>query len=116
MSKDVKEPHKLVFIMLDDPHLVEELIMGLVDIGVKGATVVDSRGMGEIIRQDMPVFAGLASLFPHTNHNSMVLSVMSASLVNDVFELTDEVVGHLEGRHSAICFSVPVDDFRGIKR
>lgn len=115
MSKSLTEPHKLVFIILDDPQLVEELVMGLVELGVKGATVVESRGMGEIIRQDMPVFAGLASLFPETSHSMMVISVMPADLVESVYELAEEVVGHLDGAHSGVCFSVPVDDFRGLK-
>lgn len=112
----MQAPHKLVIVILDDPQLVEDLIMGLVELGVKGATVVESRGMGEIIRQDMPVFAGLATLFPKTTHSMMVMSLMPAELVEASFDLVNDIVGYIERENSAICFSLPVESFRGIRK
>jgi hypothetical protein len=108
--------HKLVVIILDQPALVDELITGFLDLGVRGATIVESRGMGQIIRQDMPIFAGLASLFPASTGSRMVLSVMPEDLVDNIFALVEEVVGGLDRPNSAVCFTVPVDQFRGIRR
>lgn len=107
---------RLMVIILDQPQLVDELITGFLDIGVKGATVIESRGMGQIIRQDMPVFAGLASLFPTATGSRMVMSVMPRSLVDPVYELVEEIVGNLERARSAVCFTLPVEDFKGIAR
>lgn len=107
---------KLFLIIVDQPPLVDELLTGFLDIGVPGATVIESRGMGSIIRQDMPIFAGLASLFPESTGNRVVMSVVAEDLVDDVFKLVEEVVGHLDKPNSAICVTLPVDQFRGIRK
>ena len=114
MSNTSPEP-KLAVIILDEPELLDDLLMGLVDLGVKGATVVDSRGMGQIIRQDIPIFTGLASLFPETSQSQLILSVMDSSVVTQVFDMVEEIVGQINRPNSAICFSLPVEFFRGIK-
>jgi len=112
---DEKTTYKLAVIIMDERELLDDLLMGFVDIGVKGATVLDSRGMGEIVRQDIPIFTGLASLFPETSGSVTVVSVVEESFVSKVFDLANEVVGQLDRPNSAICFSLPVDQFRGLK-
>ncbi|MHC4995083.1 MAG: hypothetical protein ACYTGQ_08530 [Planctomycetota bacterium] len=111
---DGAEANKLFVIILDEPQLIDEILTGFLDIGVRGGTVIESRGMGQIIRQDMPVFAGLASLFGETTGSRMIFSVMPESLVKPVYELVEEVVGALERSGSAVCFTLPVETFRGI--
>lgn len=115
MSEQTPEPYKLFVIVLDQPQLVDELLTGFLDLGVRGATIVESRGMGQIVREAMPVFAGLASLFPESTGSRLVLSVMPESLVEPVFKLVEEVVGALDKPNSAVCFTLPVDQFRGIR-
>jgi len=114
MSEE-KQDQKLVIVVLDDREILDDLLMGFVDLGVRGATVLDSQGMGQIIRQDMPIFSGLANLFPQTSGSVTILSVMDHSLVESSFELIDEIVGEIDRPNSAICFSLPVEQFRGIK-
>lgn len=106
---------KLMVVILDQPELIDDLITGYLDLGVQGATVIESRGMGQIVRQEMPMFAGLASLFPESTGSRMVLSVMPEALIDQVFGLIEELVGALEQSNSAVCFTVPVDQFRGIR-
>ena len=50
---------KLLFIILNSAENLEEVLEGLLEVGVTGATVVDSVGMGHII-EDVPLFAGHA--------------------------------------------------------
>jgi len=107
---------KLFLIILDQAELVDELLTGFLDIGVPGATVLESRGMGSIIRQDMPMFAGLASLFPENTGSRVILSVIPEHLIDDVFKLVEEVVGTLDRPNSAVCVTLPVDQFRGIRQ
>jgi len=109
------EPTKLFVIILDQPQLIDELLTGFLDIGVRGATVIESRGMGAIVRQDMPVFAGLADLFGEQTGSRMIFSVMPESLVERVMQLVEEVTGHLDQPNSAVCFTLPVEQFRGIR-
>ena len=53
---------KLLVVVLNANDKLEEVLEGLIETGVTGATVVDSVGMGSIIG-DVPLFAGLRSLF-----------------------------------------------------
>lgn len=110
------EPQKLMVIILDQPQVLEELMTGFLDLGVPGATVIESRGMGQIIRQEMPIFAGLAGMFAQNTGSRMILAVMPESLVEPVMALVEEVVGHLDRPNSAICFTLPVERFRLSKR
>lgn len=112
---DAPEPTKLFVIVLDQPQLVDDILTGFLDLGVRGGTIVESRGMGQIVREAMPVFAGLASLFPDSTGSRMIFSVMPESLVDPVFELVEEVVGALDKPNSAVCFTLPVEQFRGIR-
>ena len=115
-DKDKLEPRRLMVIILNRPELLDDLLTGFLDLGVPGATVIESRGMGQIVRQDMPIFAGLTALFPENAGTRLVLSVLSTSLVESVFELVEEVAGALEQPNSAICFTLPVEQFKGIRR
>lgn len=115
-NASAKPAQKLFIIILDRAELVDELLTGFLDIGVPGATVVESQGMGSIIRKDMPIFAGLASLFPDTTGSRVIFSVMPDPLVDEVFALVEEVVGQLEQPNSAVCVTLPVDQFRGIRQ
>ena len=115
-AENEKPNHKLLLIILDHAELVDEILTGFLDIGVPGATVVESRGMGSIIRQEMPMFAGLASLFPEHTGSRIVLSVMPQELVDAVLEMVEEVVGQLDKPNSAVCVTVPVDQFKGVRQ
>ena len=110
------EDHVLFIVILDRPQLLDDILTGYLDLGVRGATILESQGMGAIVRQDMPIFAGLAGLFPENTGSRTLLSVMPERLVDDVFRMVEEVVGNLDKPNSAVCFTVPVGRFRGIRR
>ncbi len=112
---DAPEAKKLVVVIIDRAELVDELLTGFLDIGVPGATVLESRGMGSIIRQEMPMFAGLASLFPEHTGSRVILSVLPESVIEKVYGVLDELVGQYEDMQSVLCATLPVEDFH-IKR
>ena len=43
---------------------VEGVMEGFLELGLPGATVVDARGMGQIVSTDLPIFSGFRTLFP----------------------------------------------------
>lgn len=50
---------KLLVLFLNKVEKLEEVLEGYVEVGVSGATVVDSVGMGHILSEEVPIFAGL---------------------------------------------------------
>lgn len=109
------EPMKLVVIILDQPSLLDDLLTGFLDLGVPGATVLESRGMGQIVRQDMPMFAGLADMFGESTGSRLVLSVMPEKTIDNVFALVKELTQAIDQPNSMIVFALPVDHFRQIR-
>jgi len=87
MSSDEKKPELLVCI-IKDHHQVEEILTGFLELGIRGATVVDGRGMGQILSTDVPIFAGFKSLFPGgTSGTYMIHSVVEHELVEPAIKL-----------------------------
>lgn len=110
-----KTQYRAMVIILDQPSLMDDIISGFLDLGVPGATIMESKGMGQIIRQDMPMFAGLAGLFSESTGSRVIMSVMTKELVDSVYKLIEELAGQFELPKSIICFTLPVDDFRSFR-
>lgn len=85
---DQQDTRLLVMIARSDAAL-DELITGLLYAGIRGATVLDSRGLGSILRQDMPIFAGLAALLPQHTGNKVVISLTSQSVIDSMKKFID---------------------------
>ena len=105
---------KLLVVIIKGRARLEDLLTGFLEIGVTGATVVDGQGMGQVISRDVPIFAGLKTLFPGAEGASQViLSVVPDDLVESAFALIDEVYGSLAEPGTGIAFTLPVDAVRG---
>ena len=79
------EPSRQLLIAIVKGHgRVERIMEGFLEIGVGGATVIDAKGMGQIISTEMPIFSGFRSLFPASGEESyMVMSVIDDSYQAD---------------------------------
>ncbi|MDA0802285.1 MAG: hypothetical protein O2819_00805 [Planctomycetota bacterium] len=56
----------------------EQLVSILLDAGVPGATVIESRGLASILREELPIYSGLAALLPSATGSRVMLAVCSA--------------------------------------
>jgi nitrogen regulatory protein P-II 1 len=106
----------LVFIC-NQPENLDEVLEGFLEIGITGATIVDSVGMGQILSSEVPIFAGFRSLFRGASTvNKTVLSVIDEqSKVEEAFEIIEEAVGDLSDPGNGIAFSIPIQNARGLK-
>ncbi|MBN1418342.1 MAG: hypothetical protein JXP34_06165 [Planctomycetes bacterium] len=105
---------KLFVAIVKDHRQVEDIVMGFLELGIRGGTVLEGRGMGEMVSMEVPIFAGLRSLFPGGTRDSyIVLSAMDDSLVDGAFRLVDEVCGGLENAGTGIAWTIPIDRIRG---
>lgn len=107
---------KLLFIVLNSAEKLEEVLEGLIETGVTGATVVDSVGMGHII-EDVPLFAGMRSLFRAARpRNNMIFSVVDDSQAPEVLEVLDKILDCAHGKGRGIAFTLPIDSAIGVRR
>ena len=110
-------PPELLVCIVKDHHQVEEILTGFLELGLKGATVLDSRGMGQILSTQVPIFAGFKSMFPGSTAGTyMILTVVERSLVDQVIRLIEEVCGDFSRPGSGFLFTLPVEQVKGLVR
>lgn len=89
----------------------DQLVTGLLDSGVGGATVIDSRGLAAIVRQDLPIFAGLAAFLPQSTGSRVILSLCSLDRIEAVRRLT----GEMAPGDRPLAIVLPVESFFGLE-
>ncbi|MCB1162732.1 MAG: hypothetical protein R3C71_12705 [Candidatus Krumholzibacteriia bacterium] len=105
----------LLVIVLSDSALLEEVLEAFLEIGVQGATVLGAQGMGEILSQEVPIFAGLRQLFPGgEGKHRLILSVTDRAKAAEAVGLLESIGGPLADKGSGIAFTLPVDSLWGL--
>jgi nitrogen regulatory protein PII len=115
MSSEPGQAFELLVIVVKDHRQVEEILTGFLELGIRGATVADVRGMGQIISSEIPIFAGFRSLFPGWGADTyMILSVIEAGTRQRAIEAVREVCGDFDTPGSGILFTVPISYAKGL--
>ncbi len=105
---------KLLVIVVNAPEMLEEVLEGLIESGVTGATVVDSVGMGHII-EEVPLFAGMRSLFSSARpRNNLVFSVIADRQARESLGVMEKILDCSHGRGKGIAFVMPIDSVIGM--
>lgn len=113
-TSECPELEMLLCVVKDYRHL-DMILEGFLELGISGATVIDARGMAQVLSADVPIFAGLSSLFPGGGADShLILSVLEGGRVEEVSRLIEDVCGDFSAPGSGILFSIPVLRARGL--
>lgn len=106
---------RLILCILKDYRLVEDVLLGFVELGVTGATVVEGRGMGQIVGCEIPIFAALRGLFPGAAADSqIILAAVQNDLAQPCFDLIEKVAGPLNAPGAGVVFSLPIEAAAGL--
>ena len=105
---------RLLVIVIHDPKRLDEVLTGLLDLGVTGATILDSEGMGRILSDDIPVFGGFQAAILDRPRNATILSVVEESSVDAVVAHVQQVLGDLSAPATGIVFVLPVERVVGL--
>jgi hypothetical protein len=102
----------LLVIIVANPTSFDDLVTGLLDIGVS-ATIAQSKGLMAFLREEMPVFSGLAAMIPEVTGSRVVFSATTRELASNVMQFIDE---EFEEAERPIGLSIPVDRVAGLRR
>ena len=109
--------HELFICVINRPEAVEDVIAGMLEIGVRGCTVIDTKGMGKIISQDIPIFTGFKTLFAGARESNVtIFSVMDANLVDEAIKIIEDIYQSFAEPSSGIAFSLPISKVKGISK
>jgi nitrogen regulatory protein PII len=108
---------KLFVYVLNQPEKIDEVLSGFIEIGITGATIVDSVGMGRILSNDFPVFAGFQSVLSgsHPDNKTIISVVDDDRKVDEALSLIEEVCGRFGEPGAGIAFTVLLDEVHGLK-
>ncbi len=108
---------KLLFIILNKEEYLDEVLEAFLELGLKGATIIDSVGMGRILAYEIPIFAGLRSLLPGNRpFNKTILTLVEEEKIDDIIAAVEQIIGSFEKPGTGIAFSVPVDFVKGLAK
>lgn len=111
----MENTQQALFIILNDLHHLDDILENLVELGVKGATILDSEGMATHLMKEDP---GLRYLFKMPLSESVRLESTSKTIftvvknIEKVNEIVESIRHILEAENSegpvGFMFSVPV--------
>jgi len=109
------DPVQLLIAVINEEEKLDEILSGFMELGVTGATILDSEGMGRVLSHDIPIFAGLQSLASRTRpKNQTIFSVVDDEKAEAVISLLQEICGDLESPATGIAITVPVSRVTGL--
>lgn len=105
----------LLITVLNDPEKLDQTLSGFVELGITGATIVNTEGMGRLLSHDIPIFAGLQTLITRSRpQNRTIFSVLEDDKVEPALALLEDVCGDLSDPATGIAFVVPVTKVVGL--
>lgn len=107
---------EVMFVVLNREDLLDEILQAFLDLGISGATVIESSGMGRLMNGDVPIFAGLRRLLDGASrtYNKTIFTVIrDKDLALLASERIRAIMGHFLESDTGILFSIPVTRFYG---
>jgi nitrogen regulatory protein PII len=106
---------QLLIAVINEPDRVDDVLAGFLDLGITGATVIASEGMGRVLSNDLPIFAGLQAFASGSRpQNTTIFSVIADDRVAPALNLLREVVGDLADPATGIALVLPVSQVVGL--
>jgi len=107
---------QLLVCIINQEEKLEAILAGFLELGVTGATVLRSEGMGRVLSQDIPVIANLQTLLSRSRpQNSTVLSVIeSDETLEKAVALVQDICGDLTAPSTGILFTLPIGRVVGL--
>lgn len=109
-----------LFLVLNEVDYLDDILSTFLDIGVKGATILDSQGMGSAIvhgeNRDIPLFRSLKSFLDSSRpYNKTIFTVIqSEELVRKAMQAVNDVVGDISKPGVGLMFTVPIGHIQGM--
>ena len=107
---------ELLVCVLNREEKLEDLLGKFAEIGITGATVIESRGMGRLLSKDVPAFGALKDISSHTrDKNVTIFSVVQDSdHLKKAKKAIEDICGDLKTASTGIAFTVPLSSFMGL--
>lgn len=109
----------ILFLVLNKTEYLDEILDAFVELGVRGATILDSQGMGSAIsnsEKDSAFFGGLKSLLVNARpYNKTVFTVIEdKETLEKVVKEVKKILGNINEPGVGLMFTLPVGEIFGM--
>jgi nitrogen regulatory protein PII len=110
---------ELLVLVIGQEDKLDSILAGFVEIGITGATIIESSGMARKLSEDAaaaPVFAGLQELLARSRPQSKtVFSVVETpEKLDAAVEMIQDICGDMTSPGTGIVFTLPVSRAVGL--
>jgi len=110
----------VLFLVLNETEYLDEILDGFVEAGVKGATILDSQGMGSALAngsRNEPFFGALRSFLDNAKpYNKTIFTVIEdEEILENATKVVKEILGDMEKPGVGLMFTVPVGKIYGMR-
>ena len=107
---------QLLIAVINQEDKLDDILSGFLELGITGATIIDSEGMGHVLSHDIPIFAGLQTLISRSRpQNKTIFSVIDTEEKADgAIALLQEICGDLNSPATGIAFTIPLNRVTGL--
>ncbi len=107
---------QLLVVVINQEGKLDDILSGFLEIGITGATIINSEGMARVLTHDIPIFAGIQTLISRSRpQNLTIFSVVDDDeKVDAAIAMIQDVCGTLEDPGTGIVFTVPVSRAIGV--
>jgi nitrogen regulatory protein PII len=107
---------QLLVAVINQPEALDDILSGFLELGITGATIINSEGMAHVLTHDIPLFAGIQTLISRSRaQNYTIFSVIDdPEKVDAAFAVIQDVCGSLDEPGTGIMFTIPVTRVVGV--
>ncbi len=117
MISNMKNCTYLLVIVLNKEEFLEDILTAFVEVGISGATVVDSVGMGRVLAYDVPIFASLRKTLEgrySAPYNKTIFTVIpNEDKLHTTIELIEQILD-LDVPGAGLLFAVAISIVKGL--
>lgn len=112
----------VLFIVLNKTEYLDEILDAFVDIGISGATIIDSQGMGSAMTAiedtEEPFYGVLKSMLNDSRpYNKTIFTVIKdEEILKKAVNIVKEILGDIYEPGVGIMFTLPLGNVYGISR
>lgn len=108
----------LLIVVINNEDLLDDLITGWLDIGITGATVLESTDFVQLISTHIPIFAGFRTLAGGGLHHNKTLfaAVAEKKILDEAVAFLDALCRKTGKAHQGVYFVAPLLAFAHLGR
>lgn|SRR5690606_31942621 len=108
---------QLLVAVINHEEKLDQILAGFLELGITGATILNSEGMGRVVSHEIPIFAGLQTLMARSRpKNQTIFSVIKEEdKIEGAIALLQEICGDLNDPATGIVFTIPLTRVVGLK-